>query len=466
MAFQPIEHYFPNLETHSCRDNTPTPTPMPMPLLRSQPSLLWRAHTEGMDSAGITSLDAVPPPSQKRHAIKVTHDAIRQIRGGHPWVFDGSVVSVNDHAMGAAGDLAVVFDADRQFVAIGLYDPASPIRVRILHQGKPVTIDGAWWTKMIRAAINRRQPVLAAGDTTGYRLIHGENDGLSGLILDRYDRTFVLKLYTAAWLPHLATLVPILQRELDPERLVLRFSRDVAAGHLFGLHEGVALIGDTPTEPVLFNEHGLKFEANVVQGQKTGHFLDQRDNRSKVRPLAKGADVLDLFACTGGFSVYAAAGGATSVHSVDISGAALETAKRNMAHNGFIKNIQNCRHTTQVGDAFDVLKSFGEQKRLFDIVVVDPPSFARRNSDHDRALHAYRRLTRAALELVANGGVLVQSSCSSRVSNDEFFEGLHAAAASTPYRISEMLRTGHAADHPIGFAEGGYLKTLFARVAK
>lgn len=423
-------------------------------------------ETTPMHTDGMNPLDTVPAPSSKRHAVRVTHDAVRQIRGGHPWVFDGSIVSINDHGTGVAGDMAVIFDADRQFVSIGLYDPTSPIRIRVLHQGKPVSIDDAWWTAMFRAAVERRQPVLAAGDTTGYRLIHGENDGLSGLILDRYDRTLVLKLYSAAWIPHLATIVPILERELQPERIVLRLSRDVAGQQLFGLHEGITLVGDAPTGPVLFNEHGLKFEANVIDGQKTGHFLDQRDNRSKVRPLAKGASVLDLFACTGGFSVSAAAGGATSVHSVDLSSAALETAKRNMDHNGFIKNIQNCRHTVQAADVFDVLKTFGEQKRLFDIVIVDPPSFARRNADHDRALHAYRRLTRLAIELVDNGGILVQSSCSSRVSSDEFFDGVHAAAASTPYRLSEMLRTGHAADHPIGFAEGGYLKTLFARITR
>ncbi|MEO7398824.1 MAG: class I SAM-dependent rRNA methyltransferase [Ilumatobacteraceae bacterium] len=411
-------------------------------------------------------LAAVPLPSTKRHALRVTNDAIRQVRGGHPWVFDGSIASINDGGTAKAGDLGVIFDADRQFVAIGLYDPKSPIRLRVLHHGKPATIDDAWWTVRIRAAIDRRHAVVAAGDTTGYRVIHGENDGLSGLILDRYGDTFVLKLYASAWLPHLATLVPILQRELAPTALVLRFSRAVAARPLFGLHEGVALIGDAPAGLVMFNEHGLRFEADVVHGQKTGHFLDQRDNRNKLRPLSKGKSVLDLFACTGGFSVYAAAGGATSVHSVDLSAAALNTATRNIAHNGFIKNIQNCRHTTEVGDVFDVAKALAARSRLFDIVVVDPPSFARKQSDHDRALHAYRRLTRLALELVEDGGILVQSSCSSRVSADEFYDGIHAAAASTKFRNSEMLRTAHAADHPIGFAEGAYLKTLFTRVTR
>jgi 23S rRNA (cytosine1962-C5)-methyltransferase len=414
----------------------------------------------------MSPLDAVPAPSSKRLAVKVTNDAIRQIRGGHPWVFDGSIVSVSGgtDGVGRAGDFAVIFDNDRQFVAIGLYDPSSPIRVRVLHHGKTTSIDDAWWATKIRAAIERRKAVLAAGDTTGYRVIHGENDGLSGLVLDRYGDTFVLKLYTAAWLPHLAALLPIIAEELQPSAVVVRFSRDVAGRPLFGLREGMALLGEAPDAPVLFREHGLTFESDVLHGQKTGHFLDQRDNRAKVRPLAKGGRVLDLFSCTGGFSVSAAAGGATSVHSVDLSAAALETSVRNMAHNSFIKNVQQCKHTTQAGDAFDVLQAYGKQQRLFDMVIVDPPSFARKNADHDRALHAYRRLTRLALDLVEDGGILVQSSCSSRVGADEFFEGVHSAAASTNHRISEMLRTGHAADHPIGFPEGAYLKTIFVRV--
>ena len=410
----------------------------------------------------MSPLDAVPAPSNRRLAVRVTNDAVRQIRGGHPWLFDGSIVAANGSA--APGDLAVVFDHDRQFVAIGLWDPASPIRLRVLHHGKPITIDTNWWRARIRAAIERRRPVLAAGDTTGYRVIHGENDGMSGLVLDRYDATFVLKLYSAAWLPHLATIVPILEELLEPKAVIVRFSRGVAAQELHGLRDGTALVGEIPSAPVLFHEHGLIFEADVTHGQKTGHFLDQRDNRSKVRPLAKGARVLDLFACTGGFSVFAAAGGAASVHSVDLSSAALETARRNMQHNAFIKNVQQCKHTVQAGDAFEVMQSFGKQKRLFDIVIVDPPSFARKQADHDRAMHAYRRLTRLALALVEDGGVLVQSSCSSRVTTDEFFDGVHAAAASTDRRISEMLRTTHAADHPVAFAEGAYLKTIFARV--
>jgi 23S rRNA (cytosine1962-C5)-methyltransferase len=420
----------------------------------------------------VNPLAALPAPATRRHAVRVTNDALRQIRAGHPWIFDRSIVSV-DGASGssigasdsASGDLAVIFDADRKFAAIGLYDPHSPIRIRVLHHGRPATIDRSWWSERLARAIDRRHSITENGDTDGYRVINGENDGFPGLVLDRYASTLVVKLYTAAWLPHLSTLVALMEDQLSPHEIVLRISRDMSGRDLFGLHDGVALVGVAPTGPIMFRENRLAFEADVIRGQKTGHFLDQRDNRSRVRALAKEARVLDVFSCTGGFSVYAAAGGASSVHSVDISGAALATGMRNMTHNDFIENIRRCSHTTEVGDAFDVMRKLGERRRRFEIVIVDPPSFARKQSERERALRAYGRLTRLALDLVADGGILVQSSCSSRVSNDEFFAGVHAAARTTRHRLSEMVRTAHGVDHPVTFPEGAYLKTLFARVS-
>jgi 23S rRNA (cytosine1962-C5)-methyltransferase len=412
----------------------------------------------------MSSLDQVPPPSTRRLAVRVTKDAIRQILGGHPWVFDRSIVSVNHE--GASGDLAVIFDSDREFVAIGLYDPQSPIRIRVLHHGKPVSIDDAWWRQRVNASIERRQSVIGRGDTSGYRVIHGENDGLPGLVVDRYAATLVVKLYTTAWLPYLATLVPILQQRLAADTIVLRFSRDAAGQTVHGLRDGIALVGDIPTAPVVFRENGLTFEADVIRGQKTGHFLDQRENRARIRGLVRDAQVLDVFSSTGGFSVYAAAGAARSVHSVDISQGSIDAALRNMQHNIAIPNVQKCEHTTHTGDAFDVMGALAKQHRRFDVVIVDPPSFAHRNGDIERALHAYKRLTRLALDLLTDGGLLVQSSCSSRISDVEFFAAIHLAADSSRHRISEVVRTGHPADHPIGFAEGAYLKTMFARAHK
>ena len=162
--------------------------------------------------------------------------------------------------------------------------------------------------------------------------------------------------------------------------------------------------------------------------------------------------------------MYAAAGGARTVYSVDLSEAALQTSVRNMAHNAVRPNVAACQHTTQAGDAFEVMQGLLKRRRRFDVVVLDPPSFARKQLDHDRAIRAYQKLTALALGLVEDGGTLVQSSCSSRVSADDLFSSIHMVAANSRSRISEISRTTHAADHPIAFAEGAYLKTLFTRV--
>jgi 23S rRNA (cytosine1962-C5)-methyltransferase len=396
----------------------------------------------------------LPSPGAKRMAVRLTPDAERQVRSGHPWVFDNSIASISHE--GAPGDLAVIFDGDRQFLAIGLYDPASPIRVKVLHHGKPAPINADWWRAKLTRAIEHRRPLSDTGDTTGYRVVHGENDGLPGLVLDRYGTTYVLKLYSAAWIPHLATVVPVLDELLHPNALVLRWAR--TATPPAGLTNGTALIGAAPGAPVLFLENGLTFEADVVKGQKTGHFLDQRDNRARVRDLASGQRVLDLFTATGGFTVYAAAGGATEVHSVDISTPTLAVAARNLAHNAI-----ETKHRTTVGDAFDVMTKLVEGKETYDLVIVDPPSFASRQDHVGRAIEAYTRLAALAVQLVRPGGVLVQCSCSSRVSADEFFEAVHNGATQAGARLANIERTGHALDHPIGFREGAYLKAWFAQ---
>ena len=266
-------------------------------------------------------LDRLPTVGERRLAVRVTPDALRQIRGGSPWLYDGSITSVSHE--GAAGDLAVIFDDDRKFAAIGLWDPTSPIRVKLLHAGSPTTIDAHWWRERLSTSLDRRRSLSDDPETSGYRCVHGENDGLPGLVVDRYDRTLVIKLYSPAWLPHLSVVTEVLVALLAPERVVLRLSRSVASGDTFGLADGDTILGTAPNQPVFFRERGLTLEADVVHGQKTGHFLDQRDNRTLVRGMAMGADVLDVFASTGGFSVSAAAGGATSVHLVDQSAPAL-----------------------------------------------------------------------------------------------------------------------------------------------
>ena len=393
-------------------------------------------------------------------AVRVTPDARRQIAAGHPWIFNESITSISHR--GGVGDLAVIFDNDRNFVAVGLWDPGSPIRIRILHHGKPANIDTAFWKKRISTAIERRAAI--SGDTDGYRVLNGENDGFPGLILDRYSDTLVLKLYSPVWIPHLQSLVAVIGDELHPRALVLRLARTMADQRLYGLTEGMALIGDVPTGPVLFRENGLVFEADVVSGQKTGHFLDQRENRALVGSMSAGMRVLDIFSATGGFGVYAAAGGATRVTSVDQSEPTLAAAERNFAHNASLPNVRHCEHDAIVGDAYEVMDRLIQRRKHYDIVVVDPPAFAQRKSNVDRALHAYGQLTQRAVQLTRPDGLLVQASCSSRITEEQFYATVRGSAQRAGYDLVELRRTGHAVDHPVTFAQGGYLKALFARV--
>jgi 23S rRNA (cytosine1962-C5)-methyltransferase len=214
---------------------------------------------------------------------------------------------------------------------------------------------------------------------------------------------------------------------------------------------------------VVFRENGLRFEADPIRGQKTGFFLDQRDNRARVGDLARGRSVLNAFSYSGGFSLYAARGGAREVTSLDISQPALDAAARHFTLNDDVPAVAACQHELLCADAFEAFEALAEGKRLFDVVVVDPPAFAKKQSEVDRALSAYARLCRLALRVLKPGGELVLASCSSRVSAEAFRDNALSAAsrAGRPLRIHE--ETGHALDHPVGFPEGAYLKCVFAR---
>lgn len=414
----------------------------------------------------LTPFDNLPTIDQRRIAVRVTNDAIRQIRGGHPWVYDDSITSASRD--GNAGDLAVVFDQDRNFVAIGLWDPTSPIRLKVLHRGKPQTIDSSFWRAAAQHALDQRGPLLADGSTTGYRWINGENDGFAGLVADRYHDTVVLKLYSSMWFPHLADVVEALVAVGTPASVIVRFARNVAAGETFGIGEGDAVFGVVPHEPVRFRENSLRFEADVVAGQKTGHFLDQRDNRQRLRGYIERSggvdDVLDMFASTGGFSVYAAAAGARHVVSVDASEPTLAAATRNVAHNASLAAVASCRHQVIVGDAFDVMRQMHRDNTQFDVVIVDPPSFAQRQTSVDRGVRAYTDLAQCAAFLVRRGGLLVQASCSSRIPADRFVAAVRAGVQLASRDLIIVEQTGHGVDHPVSFSEGAYLKAVFARL--
>lgn len=369
--------------------------------------------------------------------------------------------------VGSAGDLGVVFDRKDRFLAIGLIDPLSPIRLRVLHQGSSIRIDDAWFLERVREAWGHRAPLRdpARLPTDGYRVVNGESDGLPGLVVDLYAGTLVLKLYTAAWIPHLRSVVPALVATCPHERLVLRLNRSMrkAPETLHGLDDGQILFGPPLDGPVVFRENGVRFEAEPVEGQKTGFFLDQRDNRARVESLSRGRDVLNVFSYTGGFSVYAARGGARTVTSVDISRPAIDAAERNLALNRSHPAVAACRHQGVADDAFAVLEDMAREGRRFGVVILDPPMFAQSVAQVEPALRAYARLTRLGLSVLARDGVLVQASCSNRVPAGEFFRTIEDAARAEGRPLRGVVQTGHAIDHPVRFAGGEYLKCLFAQ---
>ena len=401
-------------------------------------------------------------PTQSRLRCRVTASVETIVRGGHPWVFENSIRDQN--RAGTAGELAVIYDRKDQFLAVGLYDPDSPLRIRVLHRGKPTQLNDAWWQNLLDTALAQRAGLLDA-ETTACRLINGESDGWPGLVLDQYGRVLVLKLYTAAWISRVPFLLELLRARLQPESLVLRLSRNVqSAFAAAGLKEGQILFGNPVSGPVIFLESGLRFEADVIAGQKTGFFLDQRENRRAVGQLAKDRDVLNAFSFSGGFSLHAARGGARSVTDLDLSAHALESAQRNFALNTSDATIARCRHETVQANAFDWLE--GDLERQFDLIVLDPPSLAKRETEREGALHAYGKLATTALAHLRPGGVLVAASCSAHVGTGEFFSTVMRAAEESGGKFEVFDRTGHAPDHAATFAEAEYLKCIYLRLER
>jgi len=396
-----------------------------------------------------------------RLRLRVSATAESALRSGHPWLFADSIRGQN--RAGQTGELAVIYDRKDRFLATGLFDPDSPIRVRLLHVGKPRVMDRDWWAERIAAAVEARQRLFDE-QTTGFRWINGESDGWPGLVLDRYDRTLVLKLYTAAWLPRLEEITGLITGRLRPERIVLRLGRNIQAqaGLRFGKADGEVLTGPPLGGPVTFLETGLRFEADVLHGQKTGFFLDQRENRRLVESLARGRSVLNCFSFSGGFSLYAARGGARSVTDLDLSAHALAGVKRNVALNAADVSVASCRHELVQADAFEWLNQPPEPR--FDLVILDPPSLAKRESERSGAIRAYGRLASSGIAHLTPGGILVASSCSAHVTAEEFYEAVRRSAVNAGRRFKELRTTRHAPDHPATFKEAEYLKAIYLRV--
>ncbi len=390
-------------------------------------------------------------------AVKLRPTAEKIVKQGHPWIFSESIEKINK--VGKAGDLAVLFDLrNNKVFGIGLYDPESPIRIKMIHLGGPIKIDKEFFQKKIFEAYQIRKPLLET-DTNAYRLIFGENDGLPGLIVDIYNNVGVVKLYSSIWLPYLKMLIPAIAEISKVESLVLRLSRNLHKMNI-SVKEGEVLFGKFDNPTVQFKEYGVQFQADLLLGHKTGFFLDHRANRHKIGLLAKDKTVLDVFSYAGGFSVHALAGGAQEVTSLDFSKQALELAEQNAR-----LNEHSGKHLTLAGDAFELLKELVEKKKQYDIVIIDPPSFAKSKKEIEVAKKKYAELAALGIQLTRKKGVLLLASCSSRISADEFLE-VHREEfdrLGVPYQLEDF--TQHDIDHPVGFDEGAYLKTGYYRIS-
>jgi len=389
----------------------------------------------------------------RRIAVKLNPKAEIILKKGHPWIFSDSIVKLPEEAQ--TGDVAVIFaQKDNKLIGVGLYDAESPIRIKILQANRPIQVDAAFFLHTITTAFNKRKDKISK-DTNAYRLIYGEGDGLPGVIVDVYDQVVVMKLYSGIWLPYIEFLKEALVAVLQPEALVLRISRNVAKLDT-EFEDGNVLYGTLQDPLVHFKEYGVAFQAHVIKGHKTGYFLDHRFNRHKVGQLSKGKTVLDVFSYAGGFSVHALVGGAEAVSSIDISAQALEVARENAALNKF-----KGEHETLKGDAFELLADLVKEGRQFDIVVIDPPSFAKQQSEVQRALKQYEKLAALGAALCSKGGVLVLASCSSRVAIDDFKAAHQRAFKKAGFKPRILMSTTHDWDHPISIPESAYLKTIY-----
>jgi 23S rRNA (cytosine1962-C5)-methyltransferase len=332
----------------------------------------------------------------------------------------------------------------------------------MLERSLDVEFDALWARgRAERAAALRAGDPLLTG-TNAFRVIHGENDYMPGVVLDFYAGTGVMAFDGAGaeafWAARGEPIAAGCRDAGIPLRRIWARPRG-ADGTAGG---GVALWGDEPPEVVTIEEHGARFEVDVRRGQKTGLFLDQRDNRRRVRALAAGAEVLNLFSYTGGFSVHAALGGARRVTTLDISEGVIAAARRNFARNG----IDTAEHVFVAADAFDYLKLCWSEHRRYELVICDPPSFAHSERARSGALRAYRRLNARALEAVERGGLLVTASCSSHVSEEDLLAAVAEAGAKAKRSVRVKQILGAASDHPVlpAFPEGRYLTVLVAYV--
>lgn len=391
--------------------------------------------------------------AERRKRLVLRRGREGAVRNRHPWIFAGAVHREHGPADAAVADL---FTDGGELLASGFYSAQSQIRLRALSFSEPVTEELI--VAKIAAAISRRSSIAFAGETSCFRLIHSEGDELSGVIADRYGDVVVLEL-TSAGADRVKELIARAISDASGCRSLL-FKNDLPARRLEGLPTGDAFEGERVAE-VEVRENGLRLIVSFSESQKTGFFLDQRENRALVRQLANGRAVLNLFAYTGGFGVNAAAGGAAQVREVDASEPAIRMAERNHALNRTSAEVVFDR-----ADAFAFTRQLVRDGAEFDIVICDPPAFAKSRSEVERAARGYKDINLQSLKLVRRGGLLLTFSCSGHVAPELFQKIVFSAALDANKEVRIIRRLGAGADHPVSIycPEGEYLKGLMLQV--
>ena len=380
----------------------------------------------------------------------------KSLKRRHPWVFSGAVAKVQGNP--GPGETIGLWSATGEFLAVAAYSPASQIVARVW-DWKVRAIDRAFFDEHIKRAVEQRRTLMQDSGTDAVRLVHGESDGLPGVVADRYGDTVVLQLSSTGADRWRAEIADALLEASGAGRIWERSDADVR--QLEGLAPvTAALRGAREPTRITVTENGLKFGVDLEHGHKTGFYLDQRDNRRRVRELARGREVLDGFCYSGGFALNAAAGGAKSVTAVDSSAEALALARGNAEMNGL------AQAEWLEGDVFQMLRRFRDQARSFDLIVLDPPKFAPTAAHAEKAARAYKDINLLAFKLLRPGGLLATFSCSGGVGADLFQKIVAGSALDAGVQAQIIERLGPGADHPVAlnFPEGDYLKGLICRV--
>jgi len=375
----------------------------------------------------------------------------RSLVGGHPWLFSGAVAKIKGHP--EPGEIVLATTTEGQPLALGFYNPQSVIAFRMLTRDVAATVDLGFWQRQLRDAAALRKRILAS-DTTACRLINAEGDGMPGLVVDHYGDYLVMVVSTAGMERRRETVIEALVGDYRPLGILER--SDGPARRLEGLADRTGWVwGEEAPECISIRENGLAFEVDILTGQKTGFFLDQRDNRRQIGSLSNGLSVLNCFSYTGAFSVYAARGGAKRVVSVDSSEPANEVARRHLEKNGFPAEA----HPVLRGDVFQYLRKTEES---FDLIILDPPAFAKSRREVQQAARGYKEINLQAFRRLATGGLLATFSCSNAI-DEALFEKIVLGAARDAGKTLRLLKKLAAApDHPTSLAhsEGRYLKGL------